>query len=206
MEKQYEADKKLSLNRSFEMFRTKANRRRALVSALLMSFDQFEGVYVLANYGVLIYSSLGLTGYTPLLLNACWTTFTIIGNTWTAFFVDRFGRRPFLLIGTTGCLMCLIFEAALTASFLGGTNQSGLSAAVFFVWLYIFFWCFFMDATQFVYNSEIWPNHLRSQGTAWGLAFFFLTSEVTLVAAPVALNSIGWKCKCSLQSTRICIH
>ena len=50
-----------------------------------------------------------------------------------------------------------------------------------------------MDATQFVYVSEIWPNHLRSQGTAWGLAWFFLTSEVTLVAAPIALNDVGWK-------------
>ena len=72
IEKQYEADKKLSLHRSFEMFRTKANRRRALVSALLMTFDQFLGVFVLANYGVLIYESLGLTGTVPLLLNACW--------------------------------------------------------------------------------------------------------------------------------------
>ena len=88
MEKQFEADKKLSLHRSFEMFRTKANRRRALLSMALMVFDQFLGVYVLANYGVLIYASLGLTGYTPLLLNACWTTLTIFGNTWTALYVS----------------------------------------------------------------------------------------------------------------------
>ena len=89
MEKQYEADKKLSLNRRFEMFRTKANRRRALISALLMGFDQFMGVYVLANYGVLIYTSLGLPGKIPLLLNACWTTLTIFGNTWTALYVSN---------------------------------------------------------------------------------------------------------------------
>lgn len=88
MEKQYEADKKLSLHRSFEIFRTKANRKRALISALLMIGDQFLGVYVLANYGVLIYTSLGLSGTTPLLLNACWTTLTIFGNTWTALFVS----------------------------------------------------------------------------------------------------------------------
>ena len=89
MEKQYEADKNLSLHRSFEMFRTKPNRRRALIAALLMIFDQFLGVYVLANYGVLIYGSLGLTGKTPLLLNACWTTLTIFGNTWTALYVSE---------------------------------------------------------------------------------------------------------------------
>ena len=54
-----------------------------------------------------------------------------------------------------------------------------------------------MDATQYVYLMEIWPNHLRSQGTAWGLAWFFLTSEVTLVAAPIALDTIGWKYVCT---------
>ena len=35
---------------------------------------------VMTNYGVLIYASLGLQGFRPLLLNACWTTFTIVGN------------------------------------------------------------------------------------------------------------------------------
>jgi len=195
IEKQFEADKKLSLHRRFELFRTKANRRRALVAAILMIFDQLEGLYVIANYGVLIYTYLDLKGHVPLLLNACWTSFTIIGNTWTFFFIDRIGRRPLLLIGTSGILMCHIFLAALTATFAGTNNHAGLSATVFFIWLIIFFWCFCMDATQYVYVSEIWPNHLRSQGTAWGLAFFFLCSEITLVAAPVALNNIGWKCK-----------
>ena len=28
---------------------------------------------------------------------------------------------------------------------------------------------------------------------AWGLSAFYLASEVTLVAAPVALNDIGWR-------------
>lgn len=88
MEKQFEADKKLSLHRRFELFRTKANRKRALLSMALMVFDQFLGVFVLANYGVLIYANLGLTGFTPLLLNACWTTLTIFGNTWTALYVS----------------------------------------------------------------------------------------------------------------------
>lgn len=148
MEKQHEADKKLSLNRSFEILRTKANRRRALTSVLLMFFDQMEGVYVLANYGVLIYASLGLKGTIPLLLNACWTSYTIIGNTATAFLVDRFGRKPLLLIGTSGCLLCLIFEAALTATYLGTNNQNGLNACVFFIWLFITFWCFCMVSRE----------------------------------------------------------
>jgi hypothetical protein len=44
-----------------------------------------------------------------------------------------------------------------------------------------------------VYIAEIFPNHLRSQGVALGIASFYLSSEITLVAAPVAMNEIGWK-------------
>ena len=50
-----------------------------------------------------------------------------------------------------------------------------------------------MDATQFVYLSEIFPNHLRSQGVALGIIAFYLSSEVVLVATPVAMVEIGWR-------------
>ncbi|KAK3081688.1 hypothetical protein LTS18_003870 [Coniosporium uncinatum] len=192
MEKQYEADRELSRGR-FELFKTAANRKRALVAFLLMWGDQFLGIFVMTNYGVLIYASLGLQGSVPLLLNAVWTTFTIFGNVGTALFLDRLGRRKALLTGACGCVVSLIFLAALTAQFLGTSNTAGLNAAVFFIFFYIFWWCFFVDATQYVYVAEIFPNHLRSQGVALGLSSFYLASEITLVGAPVALNAIGWK-------------
>lgn len=192
IEKQYELDRQMQVRR-LEIFRTPANRKRSLVACLLMWGDQFLGIFVMTNYGVLIYASLGLNGFLPLLLNACWTSFTIIGNTWTALYIDRFGRRTFLLIGASGCIVSVIFLAALTAQYLDTTNTAGLRGAVFFVFFYIFWWCFFVDATQYVYLAEIFPNHLRSQGVALGLTFFYLASEVTLVGAPVALNSVGWK-------------
>lgn len=192
IEKQFEHDRSLQV-RPFEIFRTPSNRRRAATAFMLMWGDQFLGVYVLANYGVLIYASMGLGGYIPLLLNACSNSFTLIGNTWTAFYVDGMGRRRFLLTGSSGCIMCTIFLAALTAQFLGTDNVAGLRAAVFFIFFYVFWWCFFMDATQYIYLSEIFPHHLRAQGVALGMTAFYLSSEVTLVAAPPALNSIGWR-------------
>ena len=193
IDEQFKLDQTLSLGRRFELFRTAPNRRRALVASLLMWGDQFLGVYVMTNYGVIIYSNLGLTGSIPLLLNACWNSFTMIGNSWTAFSVDRFGRRTYLLTGTVGCIVSLIFLCALSAQYLGSDHLPGLRAAVFFMFFFIFWWSFFMDATQYVYVAEIFPNHLRPQGVALGLTVFYLASEVTLVGAPVALDRIGWK-------------
>lgn len=193
IDEQFKIDQTFSLGRRFELFRTTPNRRRALVASIMMWGDQFLGVYVMTNYGVIIYGNLGLKDSLPLLLNACWNSFTMIGNSWTAFSVDRFGRRTYLLIGTGGCIISLIFLCALSAQYLESDNLPGLRAAVFFMFFYIFWWSFFMDATQFVYVAEIFPNHLRPQGVALGLSVFYLASEVTLVGAPVALDRIGWK-------------
>ncbi|KAF9890599.1 hypothetical protein FE257_005730 [Aspergillus nanangensis] len=194
IEQQFQLDQSLSVTAGWvEMFRTPANRRRALVAFLLMWGDQFLGIYVLANYGVLIYASLGMKGSVPLLLYACCNSLTLFGNTWTAFYVDRHGRRKFLLIGSIGCTVSMTFLCALTARFLGTDNQGGLRAAIFFIFFYTFWWCFFMDATQYIYVAEIFPNHLRSRGVALGIGAFYLASEITLVGAPVGLDRIGWK-------------
>ena len=133
MKKQVELDKQIRATTSrFEIFKTKPNRRRALVGFALMWNNQFTGVLIIANYGVLLYVSLGMTGFMPLLLTSLWVTSTFPGNIFCAFFVERFGRRKFLLIGLSGILVSLICETALQASFLGTNNRAGQNAAIFF--------------------------------------------------------------------------
>lgn len=153
MKKQVELDRQIKATVSrFELFKTPANRRRALVGFLLMWNNQFTGVLILANYGILLYTSLGLTSYVPLLLTSIWVTSSFPGNIFCAFFVERFGRRKFMLIGLSGILMCLICETALQASFLNTNNRAGQNAAIFFIFFFLTpFWSTFMDASQFVY-------------------------------------------------------
>ncbi|KAL9616607.1 MAG: hypothetical protein Q9160_008552 [Pyrenula sp. 1 TL-2023] len=177
----------------FELFRTAPNRKRAWVGFSLMFGNIFTGSIVIANYGVLLYASLGLTTYKPLLLSALWVTVSFPGNVFTAFFIDRIGRRFFLLTGLAGIVMTLCFECALQAQYLESTNAAGQRAAVFFLFLFIFFWSTFMDASQYLYLSEIFPTHLRSQGMALGMVGLYTAAVVILVAGPIALDVIKWK-------------
>ncbi|KIW10105.1 hypothetical protein PV08_11065 [Exophiala spinifera] len=195
LQKQTELDQHLAANTSrFELFKTPANRKRALIGFMVMWNNQFTGVLVIANYGIILYQSLGMTSYWPLLLTCLWLTSTFPGNLFCAFFVERFGRRLFMLIGLSGILVCLICEAALQAVFLGTDNRAGQNAAIFFIFLFITpFWSTFMDASQFLYVSEIFPNHIRSQGTTFSIAGLYLADIIILVAGPTALNNIGWK-------------
>lgn len=50
-----------------------------------------------------------------------------------------------------------------------------------------------MDASQFLYLNEIFPTHIRSQGTAVGMCAWYAAQIIILVAGPIALTSIGWK-------------
>ncbi|PYH61338.1 MFS sugar transporter [Aspergillus niger CBS 101883] len=177
----------------YEVVRTPANRRRALIASLLMWGDMFMGSLVIANYGVILFGELGLSGYMPLLCLGIYVTITIPGNTITALYLDRLGRRTFLLIGTGGIGLCLVLETLMQGLYMDSTNDAGKRAAIFFIFLYIFFWSTCMDATQFVYLSEIFPTHLRSQGVAVGMFSYFAASIILLVAGPIAMDNIGWR-------------
>jgi hypothetical protein len=50
-----------------------------------------------------------------------------------------------------------------------------------------------MDASQFLYLSEIFPTHIRSQGMAVGMVALYFADIILLVAGPIALDKVGWK-------------
>ncbi|KAL9067482.1 MAG: hypothetical protein Q9157_006794 [Trypethelium eluteriae] len=194
MRKQLELDRRIKEKTgAFDVFMTPANRKRALCAFMLMFGFEFTGILVITNYGVLLYEQLGLSGYMPLLLSAIYVTITFPGNVFTALYVDKIGRRKIILVGLAGCIICNIFECALQANFLGNKKKSGLDAAVFFIFFFVVFWSSCLDATQYLYVSEIFPTHIRSQGSAVGLIGLYCGSIVVLVAGPIALDAISWK-------------
>jgi hypothetical protein len=213
IKKQMELDKTLLQGAGqWQLFATAANRKRALLGFILMFGNQFtvsnffspgsctykanihwQGVLIIANYGVLLYQSLGMGGYMPLLLSAIWVTASFPGNIFNGLFVDKFGRRVFLLTGLGMLVVVLILECIMQAQFLGTTNIAGQRAAIFFIFLFIICWSFCLDASQFLYLSEIFPTHIRAQGMALGMVGLYCATIVLLIAGPTALNNITWK-------------
>jgi len=83
--------------------------------------------------------------------------------------------------------------AALVKYYLGSTNQAGINALVA---LYFIFGAFFtstIECTSYVYGSEIWPTHLRSEGSTLAYASFFGNAIAYSAPVSVALKTIGWK-------------
>jgi MFS family permease len=50
-----------------------------------------------------------------------------------------------------------------------------------------------MDASSYVYSSEIFPTSIRAQGAGFSVSGLFAFSLIYTMCAPVAFNNIGWK-------------
>lgn len=50
-----------------------------------------------------------------------------------------------------------------------------------------------MDATSYVYCSEIFPTPLRAQGTGFSVAGLFTATLIYTQTAPVAFVEVGWR-------------
>lgn len=183
------------------------HRRRAVLGFTIMFGAQCTGVLVINNYQVILFPSLGISPALSLGLYSVYLAIAFVGNSLCGYIVDRVGRRPCLLIGLCGCLVALVGET-ITAKFAAdpGAGRGILSAAVFFIFLYIPFFSTLIDPNMYIYASEIFPAEVRSIGVAVSMSGK-CTSENTSLRPCSQINSrsIGqWLATiCFLQSAPV---
>jgi MFS family permease len=73
---------------------SKKYRKRAFLSCFLQLAANSTGALVINYYSVIIYTSLGLTGYLPLLMYCIFTLIGALGNLFSLLTIDKTGRRP----------------------------------------------------------------------------------------------------------------
>ncbi|KAI4869542.1 sugar transporter family protein [Hypoxylon rubiginosum] len=177
----------------WSIFTVPSYRKRAIIGFSTMFCCQATGTLVIANYGSILYTSLGFGGKDQLLLTAGWISFGPPLNFINALLMDRVGRKNLMVFGLTGVAVSLLLECITNGLYGIGDNHAGQKAAIFFIFLHIGFYAPCLDATTYVYASEIWPTHLRAKGCAISTAGLYLGSLIVLTAAPTAFAVIGWK-------------
>ncbi|KAK6381339.1 hypothetical protein LTS17_004396 [Exophiala oligosperma] len=92
--------------------------------------------------------------------------------------VDKVGRRVLFLIGFSALACCLLAEALLRWEYLGSDHKAGDSASVLFTFIYIMLvQC--VDASAFVWASEIHPKTIRAKGLSLALLANFTGPSLT---------------------------
>jgi len=98
-----------------------------------------------------------------------------------------------IVFGFAGCVVALVGECITVSIFQNTGHQSAASAAVFFLFLHIAFFSSSVDATSYIYASEIFPTPVRAKGLSVSVSGLFISTIIFLQCAPTAFEQVGWK-------------
>ncbi|HEX4791974.1 MAG TPA: sugar porter family MFS transporter [Actinospica sp.] len=142
-------------------------RPALFVGIALAVFQQITGVNTVIYYAPTLLQGAGLGSSSAILAEVCVGGINVLLTILAVWLMDRVGRRPLLLIGTTGMLIGLLTVAC---AFLGGDHLTGGAAIVAIVGLMFFQGSFAigLGPVFWLLIAEIYP--LKVRGTAMGLA------------------------------------
>lgn len=156
-----------------------------LLAFLIALFNQFSGINAFLYYAPRIFAEAGLGESTALLssvgIGAANLVFTLIG----VFLIDVLGRKVLMYIGSVGYIISLSLVSI--AFFL---KWQGIQVPVF-LFLFVASHAVGQGAVIWVFISEIFPNHLRAGGQAFGSSTHWVLAAIIPSMIPFLFSTIG---------------
>ncbi|MDG3581100.1 sugar porter family MFS transporter [Galbibacter pacificus] len=156
-----------------------------MLAFFIAFFNQMSGINAFLYYAPRIFEIAGLGQSASLLssigVGAINLIFTLIG----VFLIDKAGRKQLMLVGSFGYIVSLLLVAS--AFFF---NWGGLWVPIF-LFLFIASHAVGQGAVIWVFISEIFPNHLRASGQAFGSSVHWVLAAIVPSVVPVLFTSIG---------------
>ena len=148
-------------------------------------FNQFSGINAILYYANRIFAEAGLAEQAGALgsigLGITNFVFTLLGM----FLIDRLGRKQLLYIGSVGYIVSLSI-----VSLCFYNDWSGMIVPIS-LFAFIASHAVGQGAVIWVFISEIFPNHLRSSGQAFGSSGHWFLAAIIPSLVPILFNSIG---------------
>jgi sugar porter (SP) family MFS transporter len=164
-------------------------RHVMVIGVTLAVFQQVTGINTIIYYAPTLLSSAGLGNSAALLANVVNGAVNVAMTMVAIRLLDRVGRRPLLLGGTTGMAAGMIVVALTFA--IGGSQLHGGAAYIAIAGLLIYTGSFAigLGPVFWLLISEIYPVKIRGQAMSvatmanWGANFVVTISFLTLLSA-----------------------
>lgn len=173
-----------SVGKSETIFTPKYKKAFGLVFFIAF-FNQFSGINAFIYYGNRIFESAGLGESAAFLstagLGIVNVIFTLVGMA----LIDRLGRRQLLYIGSFGYIISLVL-ASLSISL----DWGGLALPLF-LFLFIASHAIGQGAVIWVFIAELFPNHLRASGQAFGSSVHWVLAALIPSSMPYLFEEVG---------------
>lgn len=163
-----------------------SNLRRTILGTSLQMMQQWTGINFIFYFGTTFFQELGtiknpfLIGLVTTLVNVCSTPISF----WA---IERVGRRPLLIWGALGMLICEFIAAIIGVTNPG--NPDAFKAVIAFICIYIFFFATTWGPGAWVVIGEIFPLPIRSRGVALSTASNWLWNCIIAVITPYLVGT-----------------
>ena len=158
-----------------------------IIGILLSVFQQAVGINVVLYYAPTIFKGLGFGNDAAMYQTVIMGFVNIIFTLVAIFTVDKFGRKPLLIIGSAGMAIGMV-AIGLLAYFAGDTLAEnkvlGMSTLVFIV-IYSASFMMSWGPICWVLISEIFPNTIRGKAVAIAVAAQWISNFVVSASFPM---------------------
>ncbi len=177
---------KHATNKDQHLFKSKIYRLPILLAILIAFFNQVSGINAIIYYAPRIFEMTGLGASSALLSTAGIGIVNFIFTLLAMRFIDKFGRRTLMLIGSIGLIISLglVSRAFYTESF------GGMAVPVL-LFIYIAFFAFSQGAVIWVFISEVFPNEVRADGLALGSFTHWFMAALIAFSFPTISEKLG---------------
>ncbi|QNF34979.1 sugar porter family MFS transporter [Adhaeribacter swui] len=156
------------------------------LAVLFAFFNQMSGINAIIYYAPRIFEMVGLGKSSALLSSAGIGLVNFLFTLLAVNFIDRFGRRTLMFIGSVG----LIITLGLVAKAFYLEEFSGIAVPIY-LFVYIAFFAFSQGAVIWVFISEIFPNQVRASGQALGSFTHWIMAALIAFSFPYITETLG---------------
>jgi len=173
-------------NEDQHLFKSRIYRLPIALAMLIAFFNQASGINAIIYYAPRIFEMTGLGESSALLSTAGIGIVNFIFTLLAMRFIDKFGRRTLMLVGSIGLIITLglVSRAFYTESF------GGMAVPVF-LFIYIAFFAFSQGAVIWVFIWAVFPNEVRAGGQALGSFTHWFMAALISFSFPAISEILG---------------
>lgn len=183
------------INKYALLMSSRPKSKRIIVGCLIMALQQNMGMITLVYLLPMLFGQLGLDpDTTSLIATGVYGIVKMLATLPAIVLVDSVGRRPVLISGAAGCLICLAIVSSMVTVYGKNWPAHVVAAhiAIVFVFIYDAIFSYSWAPLGWVVTSEIFPLHLRSTGMSITTSIMWSSSFTAGLFAPTQVNpSVG---------------
>lgn len=160
-------------------------RSIVLIGVTLAVFQQFCGINVVYNYTTTIFKSIGASLDNQLIQTIAIGTVSLLFTLLAMWQVDKLGRRPLMLIGSSGLSVVYIVLAILLK------QQAPSIWVSMFVLIAIGLYTTSIAPVTWVLISEIFPNNIRGVASSVAVVSLWIAYFILVFTYPILAEYMG---------------